>query len=57
MPEPPKATDVCFLCGRNPVSWPGTGLCEPCFQETADLAHRAWAEMPPDNADDGGDAT
>ena len=42
-PEP--SDDVCNLCGRVPVTWPGTGFCEPCFQETADLEHRAWAEM------------
>ena len=37
--------DVCDLCCRNPISWPGTGFCETCFQETADLAHQAEAEM------------
>jgi hypothetical protein len=43
--SPGPSDDVCFLCGRNPISWPGNGLCEPCFQETADLEHRGWAEM------------
>ena len=41
----PGSSSLCFLCGRNPVSWPGNGLCEPCFQETADLEHRGWAEI------------
>ena len=39
-PEP--SGEVCDLCGRVPVTWPGTGFC---FQETADLAHQAEAEM------------
>jgi CHC2 zinc finger len=34
-------TDVCFLCERNPITWPGTGMCERCHQETADLEHQA----------------
>jgi len=34
-------TDVCFLCERNPITWPGTGMCEQCHQETADLEHQA----------------
>jgi hypothetical protein len=38
------SSSLCFLCGRAPVTWPGNGLCEPCFQETADLEHRALAE-------------
>lgn len=42
-PEP--SGEVCDLCGRVPVTWPGTGFCETCFQETADLAHQAEAEM------------
>ena len=33
-PEP--SDDVCFLCGRTPIFWPGNGLCEPCFQKTAE---------------------
>jgi hypothetical protein len=42
---PELAGDVCDLCGRVPVTWPGTGFCETCFQETADLTHQAEAEM------------
>lgn len=34
-------TDVCFLCERNPITWPGTGMCEQCHQETADMEHQA----------------
>ena len=34
-------TDVCFLCERNPITWPGTGMCERCHQETADLEYQA----------------
>ena len=37
-------TDVCFLCERNPITWPGTGMCERCHQETADLEHQAERE-------------
>ena len=38
-------TDLCFLCERNPVTWPGSGMCEACEQETADEAHRAmWVD-------------
>ena len=33
-------TNVCFLCERNPITWPGNaGMCERCHQETADLEH------------------
>ena len=38
--------DVCFLCERNPVTWPGTGMCEACHQEIAEIEHQALAESP-----------
>lgn len=34
-------TDFCFLCERNPVTYPGSGMCEPCHQETAEIEHQA----------------
>ena len=36
-------TDRCFLCERNPVTWPGSGMCEACEQETAEQIHEALA--------------
>jgi hypothetical protein len=38
--------DVCFLCEAEPISWPGTGMCDACFQATADAEHEAWANDP-----------
>ena len=34
-------SDFCFLCERNPITWPGTGMCEQCHQETAELEYAA----------------
>ena len=39
-------TDLCFVCERNPVTWPGDGMCSPCFQEMCAEADAADRETP-----------